>query len=68
MIDQLRERVRLSEGMGAENTLRPGPIEHTVHLMKVFKALCDANGIDTIIATATSACAMRAIRPNFCPA
>ena len=55
MIDQLRERVRLSEGMGAENTLRPEPIERTVHLMKVFKALCDANGIDTIIATATSA-------------
>jgi exopolyphosphatase/guanosine-5'-triphosphate,3'-diphosphate pyrophosphatase len=55
MIDQLRERVRLSEGMGAENTLRAEPIERTVHVMKVFKALCDANGIDTIIATATSA-------------
>ena len=55
LIDQLRERVRLSEGMGAENILRPTPIERTVHLMKVFKTLCDANGIDTILATATSA-------------
>ena len=45
MVDQLRERVRLSEGMGAENTLRPEPIERAVHLMKVFKALCEANGI-----------------------
>ncbi len=55
LIDQLRERVRLSEGMGAENILRPTPIDRTVRLMKVFKVLCEANGIDTIIATATSA-------------
>jgi exopolyphosphatase/guanosine-5'-triphosphate,3'-diphosphate pyrophosphatase len=55
LIDQVRERVRLSEGMGAENVLRPAPLNRAVHLMKVFKALCDANGIDTIIATATSA-------------
>ncbi len=55
LIDQVRERVRLSEGMGAENVLRAAPMERTVQLMKVFKALCDANGIDTIIATATSA-------------
>src|SRR5512140_1408908 len=55
LIDQVRERVRLSEGMGAENTLRPEPIERTVRIMKVFKALCDANDIDTIVATATSA-------------
>ena len=27
LIDQLRERVRLSEGMGAENILRANPIE-----------------------------------------
>jgi exopolyphosphatase/guanosine-5'-triphosphate,3'-diphosphate pyrophosphatase len=55
LIDQVRERVRLSEGMGAENMLRPAPLDRAVHLMKVFKALCDANGIDTLIATATSA-------------
>lgn len=55
LIDQVRERVRLSEGMGAENVLRPGPMDRAVQLMKVFKALCDANGIDTLIATATSA-------------
>jgi exopolyphosphatase/guanosine-5'-triphosphate,3'-diphosphate pyrophosphatase len=55
LIDQVRERVRLSEGMGAENVLRPAPMDRAVHLIKVFKALCDANGIETIIATATSA-------------
>jgi len=53
---QLIDQVRLSEGMGAENVLRPAPMDRAVHLMKVFKALCDANGIDTIIATATAPC------------
>ena len=55
LIDQVRERARLSEGMGAENILRPEPIERTIHLLKVFRSLCDANGIDTIIAAGTSA-------------
>lgn len=55
LIDQLRERVRLSEGMGAENILRREPMERTLRLLKVFRLLCEANGIDTILATATSA-------------
>jgi exopolyphosphatase/guanosine-5'-triphosphate,3'-diphosphate pyrophosphatase len=55
LIDQVRERVRLSEGMGAENVLRPEPIQRTIHLLKVFRTLAEANGIDTIIAVGTSA-------------
>jgi exopolyphosphatase / guanosine-5'-triphosphate,3'-diphosphate pyrophosphatase len=55
LIDQLRERVRLSEGMGAENILRPEPMARTIRLLKVFRLLCEANGIDSIVATATSA-------------
>ncbi|HET7376850.1 MAG TPA: Ppx/GppA family phosphatase, partial [Anaerolineae bacterium] len=55
LIDQLRERVRLSAGMGAENILRPEPMERTIRLLKVFRKLCEANGIDSIVATATSA-------------
>ncbi len=55
LIDQLRERVRLSEGMGAENILRPEPMARTIRLLNVFRMLCEANGIDTIVATATSA-------------
>ena len=62
LIDQVRERVRLSEGMGAENVLRPAPMDRAVHLLKVFKALCDANGIDTLIATATATSAVRDAR------
>lgn len=55
LIDQVREQVRLSEGMGAENVLRLEPIERTIHLLKVFRSLCTNNGIDAIIAVATSA-------------
>ena len=55
LVDQVRERVRLSEGMGAENVLRPEPMERTIHLLKVFRSLSEANGIDAIVAVATSA-------------
>jgi exopolyphosphatase/guanosine-5'-triphosphate,3'-diphosphate pyrophosphatase len=55
LIDQLRERVRLSAGMGAENILRPEPMERTLQLLKIFRKLCEAHSTDTIVATATSA-------------
>jgi exopolyphosphatase/pppGpp-phosphohydrolase len=55
LIDQVREQVRLSEGMGAENLLRPEPMERTIRLLRVFRGLCEANGIDTIVAVGTSA-------------
>ena len=55
LVDQLRERVRLGEGMGAENLLRPEPMDRTVRLLKVFRGLCHASGIDAIVAVGTSA-------------
>ncbi len=55
LIDQVREQVRLAEGMGAENVLRPEPMERTVRLLRVFRSLCEANGIDAVVAVGTSA-------------
>jgi exopolyphosphatase / guanosine-5'-triphosphate,3'-diphosphate pyrophosphatase len=55
LVDQTREQVRLSEGMGAENLLRLGPIQRTVQLLRVFRGLCEGNGIDTIVTVGTSA-------------
>lgn len=55
LIDQVREQVRLSEGMGAENLLRPDPMERTIRLLRVFRGLCAANGIHDIVAMGTSA-------------
>jgi exopolyphosphatase/pppGpp-phosphohydrolase len=59
----VRERVRLSECLGAAHVLRPGPMDRAVHLIKIFKSLRDANGIDTLNATATSA--VHAIKRSF---
>lgn len=36
LIDQVREQVRLSEGMGAEGLLRAQPMERTIRLLRVF--------------------------------
>ena len=55
LVDQLRERARLGEGMGAENLLRPEPMDRTVRLLKVFRGLCQASGTDAIVAVGTSA-------------
>lgn len=55
LIDQVREQVRLAEGMGAENLLRPEPMERMVRLLRVFRSLCAANGIDSVVAVGTSA-------------
>jgi exopolyphosphatase/guanosine-5'-triphosphate,3'-diphosphate pyrophosphatase len=55
LIDQIREQVRLGEGMGAENVLRPEPIERTVRLLRVFRGLCEADGIHAVVAVGTSA-------------
>ena len=55
LIDQVREQVRLSEGMGAEGLLRAQPMERTIRLLRVFRGLCEANDIDTIVAVGTSA-------------
>lgn len=65
MIDQVRERVRLFEGMSDDNRLRPEPIERTIHLLRVFRSLCDANEIDEVLAVGTSAVRDAANRDEF---
>jgi exopolyphosphatase/guanosine-5'-triphosphate,3'-diphosphate pyrophosphatase len=53
--DQVRERVRLSEGMGEANLLRAQPMQHTIEVLRLFRTFCEANNVPTVIATATSA-------------
>lgn len=55
LIDQIREQVRLSEGMGPERLLRPDPMARMVRLLRVFRGLCEGDGITTIVAVGTSA-------------
>jgi len=55
LLDELREVVRLSEGMGPSRILRAGPYERGLEALRTFRSYCDAVGIDDLRATATSA-------------
>ncbi len=55
IIDQLKESTRLGEGMEKDGFLKPARIQDTIKTLKMFKKLCDANGIEKIIAVATAA-------------
>lgn len=55
LIDELRDVVRLSEGMGDAKIIRAEAFERGLYTLQTFKAYCDAVGIREICATATSA-------------
>src|SRR2546423_15145405 len=51
--DEIREAVRISEGMDRE--LRPDPVRRALRTVEVFDAFCRTTGVDSIDAVATSA-------------
>ena len=53
--DEIREAVRVGEGMGTDSVLRPGPIDRALHTASVFAGFCRAAHVDEVIAVATSA-------------
>ncbi len=55
IVDQLKEAPRLGEGMERDGFLKPQRIYETIRVLKMFRKLCDANGIERIIAVATAA-------------
>ncbi len=55
IVDQLKEAPRLGEGMESDGFLKPARIHETIKTLKMFRKLCDANGIEKIIAVATAA-------------
>jgi exopolyphosphatase/guanosine-5'-triphosphate,3'-diphosphate pyrophosphatase len=74
LVDQVSERLRISEGMfpsdpegpgGAENRLQPEPMARAAQLLRMFRELCEANAIDRVIAVATSAVRDAANRDEF---
>jgi exopolyphosphatase / guanosine-5'-triphosphate,3'-diphosphate pyrophosphatase len=54
-VDEIREAVRVGQGMGDGDKLKPEPVERAVSTAKVFAAFCEAAGIDDVTAVATSA-------------
>jgi exopolyphosphatase/guanosine-5'-triphosphate,3'-diphosphate pyrophosphatase len=55
MIDEVRETVRLAEGVGEHGTIQPAAMYRAVEALKMFHALCRATGVQRVIATGTSA-------------
>jgi len=55
VIDQLKESVRLGKDMERDGFLKPQRIAETLKTIKMFRKLCDAYGIERIIAVATAA-------------
>ena len=53
--DELKESVRLGQDMDRDGFLKPQRVAETIKTLKMFKRLCDARGVDKIIAVATAA-------------
>lgn len=55
LLDEVRETVRLAEGIGADGALRPAPMARGVEAMKMFHSFCKSSGVTRIMPVATSA-------------
>ena len=53
--DEIREAVRISEGIGDDGRLKRKPLERALRTAEVFDAFCEASGVDHVDAVATSA-------------
>ncbi len=53
--DELKESVRLGQDMDRDGFLKPQRVTETIRTLKMFRRLCDANGVERIIAVATAA-------------
>ncbi len=63
--DEIREVVRLREGMGRTNVLRAAAIQRAVNAMRMFKDLGDGLGVSKVIVVATSAVRDAVNRDSF---
>lgn len=55
LVEEVREVVRLREGMGNGMALRAAAIERAQQAMRMFASFCRSQGIDDVLMTATSA-------------
>ncbi len=63
--DEIREVVRLREGMGRTNVMRAAAIQRSINAMRMFKELSDGLGVGEIIVVATSAVRDAVNRESF---
>ncbi len=55
MVDEVRESVRIGEGMAQMDVLRPAAIDRAVRAAHIYAAFCKASGIEDILVAGTSA-------------
>ncbi|HMO57007.1 MAG TPA: exopolyphosphatase [Roseiflexaceae bacterium] len=55
LLDEVRESVRLAEGIGDDGRLTPAAMQRGIATMCLFHSLCRASGVETIVPVATSA-------------
>lgn len=55
VVDELKESVRLGQDMERDGFLKPARVADTIKTLKMFRKLCDASGVNRIIAVATEA-------------
>ena len=63
--DEVSRRVRLSEGMGPDNVLRPAAMKRALETLQMFRAFCVANEVKRLIPVATAAVRDAANRAEF---
>jgi exopolyphosphatase / guanosine-5'-triphosphate,3'-diphosphate pyrophosphatase len=54
-VDEIREAVRVSQGMEATGRIQDEPFDRALHTAHVFNSFCQASGIDDVTVLATSA-------------
>ncbi|MGE5405006.1 MAG: hypothetical protein ACM3PP_08705, partial [Candidatus Saccharibacteria bacterium] len=55
IVNDLKESVRMEEGLWQTNEIQPAQFRNAMQTLRMFKSLCDAVGVDEIIAVATEA-------------
>lgn len=55
VVDEVREAVRLSEGMAEDNILRREAMDRAIRVLQIYAAFCESNDIIDIITVGTSA-------------
>ncbi|KAB3536064.1 exopolyphosphatase [Alkaliphilus pronyensis] len=55
LMDQVKDMVRLSEGMGNDMLLKPQPMERTLNALKLFKRLIKVHAVKEVYPIATAA-------------
>lgn len=55
VVDELKETVRLAQDMEKDGFLQPTRVAQTIKTLKMFRRLCDANGVEKVYAYATAA-------------